>query len=54
MPDLPPVDEIAAMKDGHAGKVLKGRCDQVIVIACAADGWVRVKAGQDRIAKGSG
>ena len=45
--DLLPVDKIAAVEDRHTRKINKAGCDQVKVLTHAADGRIRIKAGQD-------
>ncbi|MNC64474.1 hypothetical protein D3C75_1146810 [compost metagenome] len=46
------MDKILAVKDRDAGKILKGGCDQVVVIPNPADGGIRVEARQNGIGKG--
>src|SRR5215217_3433213 len=53
MPDLVPMDQVAAMKYWETGKIFERRGNQIIVILHPANRWVGVKAGQDWIAKGS-
>jgi len=52
VPDLPPVDQVAALKHRHAGKVLEGAGDQVVVLADADHAGVGVKTGQHGVAVG--
>jgi hypothetical protein len=39
------------VKDGQAGEIFEGGCDQIIVIVNAANGWVWIKPGQDGVTK---
>jgi hypothetical protein len=43
VPDLLPPDEVAAVEDRHAGEVLEAGGHEVVVLADAADGRIRVK-----------
>jgi hypothetical protein len=40
-----PVDQISAVVNRHAGKELKRRGNQVVVIPPAADTWIGIKTG---------
>jgi hypothetical protein len=53
MPYLAPVDEVSAVENRQTWKIFKGGIDQVIILAYATDGWVRIKARQNRVTKRS-
>ena len=45
--DEVPVGEVGGVVDLDAGVPFKGGCGDVVVVADAEDGWVRVEAGED-------
>jgi hypothetical protein len=47
--DLAPIDQIAAVEDGYAGKILERTGHQVVVILVAADAGVGIETGNDGI-----
>ena len=47
--DLMPVDKVAGMKDRDARKILKGRSNQIVVLAFAADRWIRIETRKQGI-----
>lgn len=47
--DLPLVDQIPAVEDGHTGEVLKGIGDQIKIFSDTTDAGVRVVTGDDGI-----
>ena len=49
--DQRPVDQVAAVIHGYAGKIFEGRIDEIVVVAGAADRGVRRETGDDRIAE---
>ena len=51
MPDLPPMDQVPAVKDWHTWKILKRAVHQEIILPYTADAWVRIKAGDDWVVK---
>jgi hypothetical protein len=54
MSQLAPVDEVTAVEDRQAWKIFKRGVHQVIILAHPADGWVGIKAWQNRVTKCSG
>ena len=51
VPDLPPVDQILAVKDRHAGKILERAVDQIVVVAHAANARIGIEAREHRVLK---
>src|ERR1043166_6399685 len=47
--EQPPVGEIAGMMNLHAGKPFEGGGGNIVIIADAHNGWIRIKACEDRI-----
>ena len=54
MSQLAPVDEVTAVENRQTWKIFKRGVHQVIVLAHPTDGWVRIKAWQNRVTKCSG
>jgi len=49
MPHWLPVDQVPAVKQGHAGKIFKRAGDQIIVVLHANDAGIRIITGNNRI-----
>ena len=49
MADLIPVDQVIALKERHAGKILKGRADQIVLPIRLTDAGIGIKAGKNRV-----
>ena len=49
MTDLGPVDQVPALKQGHAGEVLEGTAHHVVPAIRLTDAGVRVEPGYNRI-----
>ena len=49
MTDLRPVDQVIALKERHAGKILKGRADKIVLSVCLTNAGIGVKAGDNRV-----
>src|SRR5690625_8035645 len=49
VPDLAPVDEVAAVEDGHAGIERKRRRDEVIVCTDPKNTGIGIETGDDRV-----
>ena len=49
VPDLLPVDQVAAVEDRDAGEIFEGAGDEVKIPSNAANAGVGVKAGEDRV-----
>jgi hypothetical protein len=54
MPQLAPVDEITTVENRQTWKIFKRGSHQVIVLAHPTNGWVRIKAWQNRVMKCAG
>src|SRR2546421_11651450 len=50
MSNLPPVNQVATVKDGHTWKIFASGGDKIIILTNSTDTGVRVKAGNYRIA----
>ena len=48
--DLPPMHQVGAMEDGHAGEILERGVHQIVVAAHATDAGVGVESADDGIA----
>lgn len=48
MTDLRPVDQVIALKERHAGEILKGRADKIVLSVCLTNAGIGVKAGDNR------
>ena len=53
MTNLSPVDQIPAMKDGNAGKILKATRHQIVILPDTADTGIRVETWNHRIRVGN-
>ncbi len=51
---LAPVNKVLAVKNRDPREKLKGAVYHIIVVACAADTWVRIESGEDWIPEGCG
>jgi hypothetical protein len=51
MTDLPPVDQVPAVKDRHPWKILKTAGGKIKTIPDTADAWVGIKTWNDRISE---